>query len=778
MTPFTLAAVVTSRDNASPGISKITSHFESLKGAIKSVDPQLEKFSSGMGEITAGAKAMGVGAAGLMLTKSFVNARLEVTQLESDIRSLGMSAEGVEKISLMADKIGVAFGTSREEFLQAGYDIKSGLSSLSDAGVAEYTRLVAVTAAATKGSTAQMADYFGSVANIFKATYKDMSDADMGKMIANQTAAAVQAYKVDGAKIQAAVESVGSAAAATGMKLEEQMAVLGNMGNLGKGAEAGTKLRAFVQNAGEAGAKLGLAFTDTNGHLKSTADIVDLIKAKYGDLSNDLVKREISKAFGTDEALAVVQSLAPVTDKLRSEVTMLAEAGKSVGETGPAFAMAALRTDNAAANLNKLDQGWSALKGAMGKGLENAFAPLTKSAAELAGAVAKFLNEHQGIAKALAFTIALGGAVVFLYGAYRTIRGMAMLYSLAQGALAAATGGAAVTTGGLTGAITACTAAMAANPIGVIVIAVIALALGIYYLVTHWDELKQRFMDAPGWIKAVVVVFALAFLPIMAPIVILVAAIIMLKKHWDTLVSAGEKVVTSFQNTWRSLPGPVRVVLGIIAVLFGGIPGMVAVIIGEWDKLASKVGAVTTFLGDRWSEVKTFLGFDDAVTATAEKKGYDSGKKFGETYAAGIRGSNAKVTAAVESMTGNMSQYLNQSDAKKGALSKTSGYGKSFVQTWGKGVIDESSRTPVPEQFAKVQAKTVADSPMMQKFSAPSSSSSSDSRIGFNAKTLANIVINLSGNDLSIERLSALLAEAIKSDLEKEGYSLAGGMNV
>ena len=817
MTPFTLAAVVTSRDNASPAISKITSHFESLKGAIKSVDPQLEKFSSGMGEITAGAKAMGVGAVGLMLTKSFVNARLEVTQLESDIRSLGRSAEGVEKISLMADKVGVAFGTSREEFLQAGYDIKSGIASLSDTGVAEYTRLVSVTAAATKGSTAQMASYFGSVANIFRSSYKEMNEMDFGKMIANQSAMATQLYKTDAVKLQSAMESVSSAAAATGMKLSEQMAIIGNLSNKMGGGEAGTALRSFVQNAGEAGTKLGLSFTNADGHLKSTADIIDLIKGKYGDLQSAVAQQQIKDAFGTDEAVKLVQNLSADTNKLRGEVTMLTEAGRAFGDTGPAFKMAGQRTDNAAANLQKVDQSWGALKSAMGKGLENAFAPMAESAAKLVGAVAEFLNEHEGITEILGLTLALGGAVVFLYGAYKTIRGMVMLYTLAQGALAIATEGSAVATGTATGAFAGMSAAMSANPIGVIIMAVAALAVGAYYLYKHWDELKERLLHAPVWAKVLV---GAILLPL-APIILMIAAIVLIRRHWDDIVAAGNRAAVGMRKVWQMLPEPVRNTLSLLLVMTTGIVGAALTINNEWDKLKDKVGAVTDYIKEKWTAVKSFFGVETAsestTAATAAVDGqaagekyaeglqkskpkisgaaneissaiseqfssidlgggqlqevaYSRGKKFGETYASGIRGSTPKVNSAMEMMTGGMSQYLNQSDAKKGPLSKTTGYGKSFVQTWGKGVVDESSRTPVPEQFAKVQAKTInPDTPLMKKLSGKNQNQDSGGLM-VSAKSLANIVINLSGSSLTIEKLSAMLSEAILSELEKSGY--------
>ena len=53
-------------------------------------------------------------------------------------------------------------GTSKADFISAAYDIKSGISSLSDEGVAEYTSLAGLTAKATKSTIGEMTSLFAT----------------------------------------------------------------------------------------------------------------------------------------------------------------------------------------------------------------------------------------------------------------------------------------------------------------------------------------------------------------------------------------------------------------------------------------------------------------------------------------------------------------------------------------------------------------------------------------------------------------------------------------
>lgn len=73
-------------------------------------------------------------------------------------------------------------GTSKADFISASYDIKSGIASLSDEGVAEFTTLAALTGKATKSTVAEMTSLFATGYGIYKGYYEDLTDLEFGEV--------------------------------------------------------------------------------------------------------------------------------------------------------------------------------------------------------------------------------------------------------------------------------------------------------------------------------------------------------------------------------------------------------------------------------------------------------------------------------------------------------------------------------------------------------------------------------------------------------------------
>ena len=87
---------------------------------------------------------------------------------------------------------------------------------------------------------------------------------------------------------------------------------------LNSASEAGTKYRAFLIGAGKAQNDLGLSFVDSAGNMLPMVEILNRIKGKYGDTISVAEKLELDKAFGSQEATGLVMSLINKTDKLTS----------------------------------------------------------------------------------------------------------------------------------------------------------------------------------------------------------------------------------------------------------------------------------------------------------------------------------------------------------------------------------------------------------------------------------------------------------------------------
>lgn len=82
----------------------------------------------------------------------------------------------------------------------------------------------------------------------------------------------------------------------------------------------------------------------------------------------------------------------------------------------------------------------------------------------------------------------------------------------------------------LVGVLTLVNIAMAANPIGLIVIGIAAAIAAIVALVTYVDELLGMFEKAPLWLRVM-----------LAPLELILRTIKLIKDNWDSIVSGGKK---------------------------------------------------------------------------------------------------------------------------------------------------------------------------------------------------------------------------------------------
>lgn len=94
------------------------------------------------------------------------------------------------------------------------------------------------------------------------------------------------------------------------------------------GSEAATKYKSFLNQATKAGEALGLQLTDDNNRLLSTPEILEKLKGKYGETIDAVEKKELKDAFGTDEAVAMIDLLYNNVDSLTTGVDDLSASMK------------------------------------------------------------------------------------------------------------------------------------------------------------------------------------------------------------------------------------------------------------------------------------------------------------------------------------------------------------------------------------------------------------------------------------------------------------------
>lgn len=291
-----------------------------VQGAADGVPSAVQKMNDAFGTMQkAGVAMTGMGTAIVGACMGTVTATFDTQDALAEVASLGVEDLGaLEKAAKNFSDTWA--GTTKSDFISASYDIKSGIASLTDEGVAQYTELAGLTAKATKATTADMTSLFATGYGIYKNYYSDLSDMEFGEMFSAGIATAVKNYKTSGTEMAGAIKMLGASATNANVPMEEQLAILGQLQATMSGTEAGTKYKSFLNTAASAGEKLGLNFLDANNQLLSMPDILEQLHGKYGDTIDAVEKKQLKDAFGTDEAIALIDLLYNNTDQLKTGI--------------------------------------------------------------------------------------------------------------------------------------------------------------------------------------------------------------------------------------------------------------------------------------------------------------------------------------------------------------------------------------------------------------------------------------------------------------------------
>lgn len=296
------------------GLKLTTKKFDGWKNKLSDINGKLNGVKQNLSD--AKGQMLGMVAAGYSLVKVYSSAA-NVLKAQGEVATLGVSEKGIQSITQAGQEMALQFGQiTAPQFIKASYDIKSGISTLSEAGVKDFTRMAGVTAVATKSSVEEMTKLYALGYGIFRQDFG--SDVQFGKQFSGAIASSVQAFKTDGSDLSQGLANIGSSAKAMGVSLAEELAIIGiAKEGLNSASEAGTKYRSFLDGAGKAQEKLGLNFTDSTGQMLPMVNILNLIKDKYGSM--DLAENTaLKEAWGSSEAAGLIASLINKTDKLTS----------------------------------------------------------------------------------------------------------------------------------------------------------------------------------------------------------------------------------------------------------------------------------------------------------------------------------------------------------------------------------------------------------------------------------------------------------------------------
>ena len=275
---------------------------------------------------------------------------------QGELMTLGINEKGIKTItSLGLDFSNKYAGVTTNDFLAAAYDIRSGIASLSDMGVGKMTSLAALTARATKGSVEQMSSLFATGYNIYNKQFDEFAsthiagweklsqeekDIKFGESFSGGISKSVQMFKTKGSEMEGYISSLGGSATLSGMSMQEQFAVGGMLQSTLSGSEAGTSYKAFLRGIGSAQEDMNIKLTDAKGQALSTVEILDKLKAKFGDTLDVAEKGLLSKSFG-EEGVKVVELLLNRVDELKKNTQQLNQATAAGASTTEAMAQSA-----------------------------------------------------------------------------------------------------------------------------------------------------------------------------------------------------------------------------------------------------------------------------------------------------------------------------------------------------------------------------------------------------------------------------------------------------
>ena len=205
-------------------------------------------------------------------------------------------------------------------------------------------------------------------------------------------------------------------------------------------------------------------------------------------------------------------------------------------------------------------------------------------------------------------------------------------------------------------------AAMSANPIGLVVIAIAGLIAAGAWLVQNWDEIAAWWNDLWGGIAAWTVEKWDAITGTITG-------------AWDSIISGitgfGVSILSGLQGAWDTASGAA-------SAAWEGIKGIVS---GAWDAI---VGGIAGFgasllagITEAWNAVLEFFSGLNL---------FESGAKLLSTFVDGIKSMASSVVESVEDVFTKVREYLPFSDAHVGPLSQLTLSGARMMTTLAEGV--------------------------------------------------------------------------------------------
>lgn len=707
-------------------VDHLTGPMAGVSSSVGSSVSKLEGMNQTLGNLTkTGAVMAGVGAQITDAALAPVEATFETRRAIGELASLGVKDLGAVEDAARSFSDQWA-GTTKADFISAAYDIKSGIASLSDEGVAQMTELSGLTAKATKSTISEMTSLFATGYGIYKNYYGDMSDLQFGEMFSAGISTAVKQFKTTGSGMAQSIQTLGASATTANVPLEEQLSILGMLQATMGGAEAGTKYKAFLRSAAKGGEELGLKFTDANNQLLSMPEILDKLRGKFGETMDAAEKMKLQEAFGDTEAVALIDLMYNKVGDLQGNIVSMYD---SLGQgTGVAQEMASAMNETEPERFERLQQRIQNVKETIGNSLLPTINEFMSKGEQVLTKVGSWIENNQELVRVIMLVVlAIGGFLTVAGTTIAVVGGVGLVFTKTAGLVGGfwtalkkipsmletiqimglyagdgirkgfsviRTAGAGAITGVKNVALSIASMAKTAAISGVT--ALKNMAVGLVGMARQ--AITTAVTAMPGLIASVwsftAALLANPITWIIIGIVALVAAIILLWQNWDS-VSAW------ISSAWAAC---VSGVSAGIQWLQNGFQAFLGFFAGIGEGIRAGLDNVRQF----------FQGIIDWIGEKIAWFG-EAGKRLISTFVNGIKSVAMGPINAVKDIFGKIGNLFPHSDAKEGPLSTLTLSGQRTMTTYAKGVTSAQDTPSEAIEKGLNKTKTALDREPVKK---------------------------------------------------------------
>ncbi|MFW1157798.1 phage tail tape measure protein [Vibrio parahaemolyticus] len=452
------------------------------------------------------AGAAGVAGAGFALQSALMPA-IEMDRALGEVKSLGVADDALKAIAKTALNFSAEYGQSAIEVIRHSEGIKNAMGEMPADVMASVTRSSATLAVAMKSDAETTTRFLKNLYGNYKTQADAMGVDVWAAKIAGMTATAKQLYGVEMDAIEGMVDGMHSLTSTLGVSLEEQFAVFGMLKGQMSDGDAVTQYTNFLENAVSAQDKLGVSLVGSNGQLLPMQQVLKNLAPLLEGLSGTEARTLLDEAGLGDGAL-MLTNLVNRADEFGSSLDAL----KQVKGLDAASDMAATMTDQ----WQRMEQGMFAIRAAIGSALLPSLVPLLSSLANGAQEIVEWTQLFPNITKWIGYAgitllsfVAINGLLTMAVGIGKQAMASYILVTKGYGLAVA---GVNSILKAFKVAMLAANIAMMANPIGLVVGAVVAAIAAVGALIYYWDDLKASFGDTT-WFQIIESALALIMLP-------------------------------------------------------------------------------------------------------------------------------------------------------------------------------------------------------------------------------------------------------------------------